>query len=314
MQHLGRAKDASEYIKHGCQEAIIEIELAGPPGKRNVVITRVIKREGNKSTYTTNGEPSTQKKVREMAKKLSIQIDNLCQFLPQDKVCEFAGLTPVDLLQSTQRAAAPAQVTKWYEHLKTLRNEQKKVQAEERQARESLQNLERRQENQREDVERIRERVAVKQRLDCLEQLRPVPKMRELKAQHREVRERDAVLTREKRELEAEVGPTLKAINTRREYYLKLDKVVKQKRANLTALNRTGRDYPNDISATADKIKDLGAMIEAEKKTGTAHVADLKKVKQTVNRIERQMEEGAPEFDSAAYNEKIVRIPAPSTD
>ena len=38
-------------------------------------------------------------------KALSIQLDNLCQFLPQDRVSEFARLSPAALLVETQRAS-----------------------------------------------------------------------------------------------------------------------------------------------------------------------------------------------------------------
>lgn len=42
--------------------------------------------------------------VKEMAKELNIQLDNLCQFLPQDMVVEFAKCDPKTLLEQTQKA------------------------------------------------------------------------------------------------------------------------------------------------------------------------------------------------------------------
>ncbi|WEW61429.1 Structural maintenance of chromosomes protein 5 [Emydomyces testavorans] len=304
-QHLGRAKDAAEYIKHGCREATIEIELAAPRGKRNLVVSRVIKREGNKSTFAINGKQVPGKKVRELVRSLSIQIDNLCQFLPQDKVSEFAALSPVELLQSTQRAAAPREVTEWYEDLKQLRSEQKKLQASNRQQQEVLQGLERRQENQRENVERMKERAAVEKRLKFLVKMRPLPECREAKKEFHEVKERKKILMQEEEELRAQIKPTLKAISARKEYYEKLDKAVKQRKTHLLKANTSAREYAKQISAVGEKMKDVTAKIEAEKKTSSSHVADLRKLKQTINRIERQMEEGAPEFDTVAYTEKI---------
>lgn len=154
----------------------------------------------------------------------------------------------------------------------------------------------------------MRQRAAVKKRLDHLEILRPLPKMHELKAELQKVKERDRALAQEKAELEAEVEPTIRAINKRREYFSALDAVVKRKRENFAGLNQTGRDYSTEIDTAAEKVKDLGSMIEAERKTSAGHVADLKKLRQAVTRIERQMEEGEPVFDIASYNEKIVWI------
>ena len=35
---------------------------------------------------------------------LNIQVGNLCQFLPQEKVADFAKMTPEDLLENTEKA------------------------------------------------------------------------------------------------------------------------------------------------------------------------------------------------------------------
>jgi chromosome segregation ATPase len=37
-------------------------------------------------------------------KKLNIQVDNLCHFLPQDRVPDFSRLTPSERLEETERA------------------------------------------------------------------------------------------------------------------------------------------------------------------------------------------------------------------
>ena len=36
-------------------------------------------------------------------KKLHIQVDNLCQFLPQEKVAEFTNMSKCDLLENTEK-------------------------------------------------------------------------------------------------------------------------------------------------------------------------------------------------------------------
>jgi chromosome segregation ATPase len=36
--------------------------------------------------------------------ELNIQVGNLCQFLPQEKVTEFARLNPQQLLENTEKA------------------------------------------------------------------------------------------------------------------------------------------------------------------------------------------------------------------
>lgn len=41
---------------------------------------------------------------------MNIQLDNLCQFLPQEKVVEFTKMSSQDLLESTEKAVSNLQV------------------------------------------------------------------------------------------------------------------------------------------------------------------------------------------------------------
>lgn len=51
-------------------------------------------------------------------KKLNIQVDNLCQFLPQDRVCAFAQLSQPELLQETEKAVGGEGMLE--EHMKLI--------------------------------------------------------------------------------------------------------------------------------------------------------------------------------------------------
>ncbi|KAK3048627.1 hypothetical protein LTS18_012908, partial [Coniosporium uncinatum] len=159
-QHLGRAKELGEFVKHGNKEGEIEIELAAGPKQKgkNPIVRRVITKEGNKSKWFLNGNSCPAKDVHQLARSFSIQIDNLCQFLPQDRVVEFAQLTPVQLLESTQKAAAEPEMVAWHQELKKLRADQKGKQSEYDTAKENLDSLQKRQEQQRDDVDRMQQR------------------------------------------------------------------------------------------------------------------------------------------------------------
>jgi chromosome segregation ATPase len=101
---LGRAKEPRDFIKHGEDTAIIECELYGGKGaSHNSVIRRKIFND-NSSTWKVNGRDSTQKEVLAFVKKLNVQVENLCQFLPQDRVSSFAAMDPMQLLHETEMA------------------------------------------------------------------------------------------------------------------------------------------------------------------------------------------------------------------
>jgi hypothetical protein len=66
-----------------------------------------------------------EKDVTELVKSLNIQFDNLCQFLPQDKVVEFARLDPYELLIATQKAIGDASLYDMHQELIAKRNKVK---------------------------------------------------------------------------------------------------------------------------------------------------------------------------------------------
>ncbi|EEQ30241.1 Structural maintenance of chromosomes protein 5 [Microsporum canis] len=304
--YLGRAKDVAEFVKHGADEAIIEIELkAGADMNQNPIICRTIKREGNKSMFTINGKAVRQNMVLSLAKSFSIQIDNLCQFLPQDKVSEFAALSPVELLHSTQRAAAGPEMVKWHDDLKELRAAQKDILEESTAQREHLANLEKRQQMQREDVERMKQREEVKKRLKLLELLRPLPRYSECHKESLALMEQKQRLTREQDELQQQLEPVLRAVNSKREYYSKVEAVLKQKRTLAEKGEQAATRISNRMVEIEDKMKGLSHQIDAEKRGGSGQLEECKRVQQSINKLQRQIEEGSAEFDAAAYTEKI---------
>ncbi|KAL2846220.1 P-loop containing nucleoside triphosphate hydrolase protein [Aspergillus pseudodeflectus] len=305
-QHLGRAKDTGEFVKHGCREATIEIELAGGPKfSRNPVVTRTIKRDGNKSTFTLNGKPANRNQVLRLAQSFAIQVDNLCQFLPQDKVSEFAALTPIELLSSTQRAAAGAEMVEWHENLKTLRSEQKRLQADNQGDKDLLQNLEERQEMQRADVERMRQRALIKKRIELLEECRPIVLYKTMHRQFDQLKLDKDSCHRELEMLKAELEPVMRSVNEKQEYCMQLEAAIKHKQRGVDAANKAATDIGRKVEEHEQNMKDLESEIEAEKKSSTALRNEALKIKQTINRLTRQLNEEPVEFDPDWYNEQI---------
>ncbi|EAU32569.1 hypothetical protein ATEG_07185 [Aspergillus terreus NIH2624] len=305
-QHLGRAKEPGEFVKHGCREATIEIELAGGPRfRRNPVVSRTIKRDGNKSTFMLNGQTASRSQVQKLAQSFSIQVDNLCQFLPQDKVSEFAALTPIELLHSTQRAAAGPEMIEWHENLKRLRAEQKKLQVDNQGDKDLLTNLENRQEMQRPDVERMRQRAQIKRKIEMLEFIRPIPRYKEIYAQYNEMRQKKTEVSRELETLKAELEPALGAVNAKQEYCLKLNDVIVHKKRGVEEAERTASELGRKIEQYEDDMKELESQIEAEKKGGAEYRQEASKIQQTINKLRRQLNDEPVEFDVDWYNEQI---------
>ena len=248
------------------------------------------------------------KGVLELAKSLSIQIDNLCQFLPQDKVVEFAAMTPIELLYSTQRAAAPEHMLGWHNLLKELRGEQKKLQTQYAGDQEVLVNLEGRQQMQRADVERLQERAKTQKRVKMLEMARPFARYREARKKHQEAKQRRKDTVTALKALEDEVEPSLRAVNAKQRYREQVETAVNERRRAVDRADVAAEDMTTKMRNIQDKMKELEQESQGEKDRAKANKTEITKADQFIKRLRQQMEEQPIEFDASSYNEQIVRF------
>jgi len=118
---LGRATKIADFILVGKDKAMIEIELF-MKDKENIIINRQWTLNG-KTEWKLNRKNSSEKEVKETVGKLRIQVDNLCQFLPQDKVHDFSRLDNKGLLSNTIDAVGDTGLKEKHALLKQLQNE-----------------------------------------------------------------------------------------------------------------------------------------------------------------------------------------------
>ena len=273
-----------------------------------MVIRCTIKREGNKSIFSLNGKPSNKKAVLEVARSFSIQIDNLCQFLPQDKVVEFAAMTPIELLKSTQRAVASQEMIEMHNDLKDLRQQQKEVQANQVADHETLTNLEGRQRMQEADVERMREREQTKERVRLMEAARPFAKYRGARTKHKEGKENRKAVTLELKNLEEEVEPSLRAVNGKQIYEQQIEAAVRERRVALEKADRAAQLLGKKVGALADRGKELEKEREVELSSSKLDRQAMARAEQNIARLKKQMDEERPELDISSVNEGIVGL------
>lgn len=85
---LARSTSIGEYVKNGCETAEISVEIYDNNDLVDVKTTTFGRKFdiNNKNTFYVNGQQMSKKNFLENVSKYNIQISNLCQFLPQDKV------------------------------------------------------------------------------------------------------------------------------------------------------------------------------------------------------------------------------------
>ncbi|CDS01233.1 hypothetical protein, partial [Sporisorium scitamineum] len=166
---LGRASHLGSFVKRGETDGWIEIELQSWPGSSNPVIRRTLTTSSNKSDWFIDGRSTTRTDVLAMVSEYNIDVGNLCSFLPQDKVHEFAKMTDAKRLVETEKAVGGDRLVRWHEKL----NEHGKAAAEManrlKTKQEEKAHLEQRNQALEVDVERFEERQEIEQRIERLE-------------------------------------------------------------------------------------------------------------------------------------------------
>lgn len=312
--YLGRAKDLGDFVKHGAREATIEIELKraapgnkqGLPSRRNLIITRTIQRDGNKSAFTFNGEASAAGAVRRQASAFNIQIDNLCQFLPQDRVVEFAQMKPHEVLVSTQQAAGTPRMVKCYENLQAIRLRQKEVMGGQRTDLDELDSLKRRHEAQRVEVNREKEYRGHKQRLEHLRKVKVIPEFNTAKIMAAEAKTSQKRLARELRILQEEVEPTLRKVNAKQVYKNRLTNVKREWDDQVKVAAARCDNIQGEIAELETRISDYNSQIDTDKEQVKTKQNDLRKHQTLVTRLKHQHGQPPPEFDARVINEEIA--------
>ncbi|XP_021783234.1 structural maintenance of chromosomes protein 5 isoform X4 [Papio anubis] len=154
----------------------------------NLVITREIDVAKNQSFWFINKKSTTQKVVEEQVAALNIQVGNLCQFLPQDKVGEFAKLSKIELLEATEKSIGPPEMHRYHCELKNFREKEKQLETSCKEKTEYLQKMVQRNERYKQDVERFYERKRHLDLIEMLEAKRPWVEYENVRQEYEEVK------------------------------------------------------------------------------------------------------------------------------
>ncbi|GKU00065.1 structural maintenance of chromosomes 5 smc5 [Fusarium langsethiae] len=305
-KHLGRAGSVKEFVKHGKDIATIEIELQKrEKDPQNWVVRVQIRREQNTQKWWLNGKESSQKRIHVLMHKLKIQVDNLCQFLPQDRVVEFAACTPVDLLRETLRAAAPEEMLAWQRQLQELDKDKKELEQSTHGDVETLRNLETRQQGLQTDVDRLREREEIVEQIKNLKSALVFAKYTEARTKFKDAKERKKLAERSLRRLEHDAGPSLEAVNTKQLYAQRVDEAISGRKAALKNAEDATKKLARDASTASENLKEFENSIEAERKGFDAKRKELSQSKSRITSLQADLRNRPEEFNPSDFNQKI---------
>ena len=219
-------------------------------------------------------------------------------------------MTPVELLKSTQQAAAEPEMLEWHEELKSLQKTQATYQRLHQTNSEQLDGLKTRQENNRVDVERMREKVETQKRVAWLEECRPIGLVTASRTEAQEAKETQRRLQRELNQLREDAAPALQSSNAKAAY-LKTAEHHKKECANdigvatqaCSQLDKEDQEMQKQITESCD-------LITAETNSTRAKKQTLLHAQRDVTKLRQKSNEPPPDADVDELNERIKEIKA----
>ncbi|KAI8871311.1 P-loop containing nucleoside triphosphate hydrolase protein [Ramicandelaber brevisporus] len=305
---LGRAKEISEFVKTGENKAHIELEVMirrknphsenGPDLMKTCVIRRSFTRDGNQSNWKIDGKHATMRQATDLMKKLGVQLDNLCQFLPQDRVSEFAQMTPPQLLRETQRAVGDDNMTNDHDNLIKMRSDERTLVQQLATEQEQVDSLIKRNERLKEEVERFNERKRLEETYQLLQARVPMAKaveatiaVNQAKAVRKDAHER-FLATKRAHE------PAIKMVERVESEVRSLKQNRDQSVNRCQQVNGKISERIEGVKLLEEKNESISLQIDAVHRDADQRKETLANRKRAVDDLKRQMQEGAPDLSA----------------
>ncbi|EDW44387.1 structural maintenance of chromosomes protein 5 [Drosophila sechellia] len=161
---LDRSASVADYIQSNKSSATIIVRVYGRTPNTTETFRRIINSKGS-STFSVNDKDTSKKNFLAAVSSFNIQVSNLCQFLPQDRVQDFSKMNPQELLLNTMSSVCDDELTNSFNRLKQMRTEQANVHANREKEKSDLVKKQKRLEHLQMTVAQYKEREDVKQKL-----------------------------------------------------------------------------------------------------------------------------------------------------
>ncbi|KAH8259548.1 hypothetical protein KR026_006182 [Drosophila bipectinata] len=162
---LDRSSSVSDYIQSNKTSATIIVRVYGKEPETTEAFRRIINSNGT-SVYSVNNKNTTKSNFLAVVASYNIQVSNLCQFLPQDRVQDFSKMNPQELLLNTMSSVCDDELTQGFNSLKEMRTSQATVNIDREKGKNDLQKKQKRLEQMQQCVEQYKERQEIQQKLN----------------------------------------------------------------------------------------------------------------------------------------------------
>ncbi|RMZ98894.1 structural maintenance of chromosomes 5 [Brachionus plicatilis] len=302
---LGRASNIADFIKYGKNKATIEIELNNENGT-NFCIRRCILKD-NRSEWFLNNKPTKVKEIEDLVNELNIQVSNLCQFLPQEKVSEFARMNPQELLENTEKAVGGLDLFETHMELKDRSKLSKDLEKEVKNIEEQLKKEESINNRLESQVSSFMEKRKHEENIIWLKRKRSVLIYKNSRYEFEKAKKDQEKVVQE---LNALIEKNEALQEKKNEIDKKLNKqknLLSSKISQIQEASRSGRDINLKLEDFNEKINDLKIDYQNKENESKNHEKKLKEIQLSIEALKTEYEESESDLEAIQKNEVLIR-------
>ncbi|KAA1076205.1 Structural maintenance of chromosomes protein 5 [Puccinia graminis f. sp. tritici] len=305
---LDRASEVKLFIKSGTEEGSVEIELKGHPGKKNYTIKLNLILANNSRVFEVNGKRTTIAQVQEIVQSFNIQANNLCCFLPQEKVSKFAEMKEPELLRETQKVAGHPKLYEWHELLIEDGKSKLEVDAKLAIAQRAYKDTEKSVESLRIEVERFKERKAIEDEIEACQLGLEQNKYQRQKLEHDTAKAQQAEAKEMIANLEAENAP----LNDQKTHFKQLanqfDACKKKVSSASTQCKTALSKLDSSFKSTKRQLEEASEQLIALKHDEQKRKDTKSKLQAEIDNLAKKVANPVPEPDHTPYQEELQSL------
>ena len=172
IKSVGRSDDTSEYVKRNSKDDISFCEVDLLKHDSIVTVRRYLSKDNSSSKWSIDGRNATQLSVKQLMSNLNIDLNNLCSFMPQDRVGAFTQQSARGILEKTLECIKTNGERNLREEQLELTEQQKisQDQGKEKEIQQQLvTNLQNQLNGMKSEVERIKQRAVLEEKVKMYE-------------------------------------------------------------------------------------------------------------------------------------------------
>ncbi|CAI9735468.1 Hypothetical predicted protein [Octopus vulgaris] len=254
----------------------------------NYIIQREISKN-NVSSWFVNGRSANHKAVEEMTLRLRIQVGNLCQFLPQEKVADFSRMSQQELLENTEKAVGSEDMYETHMLLKQARTKARLLNQGYDSLVEHMSQEKQKNNHLEQDVRNFEEGQKYLEQIKMLRMKRPWLEYEEQRRKYTDVKKEKDEMAKVVEGLQSAAAPMKKELQVVQNSLTKSHQQLKNISTCISDTNKTIEKIKKQIEYETDKATEVLDDLKYKKQEEEQNRKSVRELKRQVGTLENRL-------------------------